>query len=341
MSSVLYTSSAPHDLREYWMRATPLLGIRRLGMAAVSSDRPLAAKELNKLLLSLHIVECGDGRASVGPTTLYHYRRAAERLGVLVRQGRRLTPNMADRDVREFLDPARADMTDSVVRGAAWRIVTRCAEPKRFFFDLFVIGGTEYDSGDFTLRASPVGWRTYREDRRTFASLTNLATGAECVLDGPVKVSSIIYGVRYWAKNELCVIDEYYEHGTEHDRVVMYPTQDGSEQAAKDLLAERLDRSAEWSTLSLRELITAGCVPRRIRREVLYRKIAALKASMPDSVVMIPAPPSLAALTARSRGQADLQLQNYMKYGNAYVSHVRIHSEAGRFLDEKANSGVQ
>jgi hypothetical protein len=354
---IAFSAAAPDRIRspdfDYWMRSISLRVLHRIVRVAAAMARPLSAADLNALVLETGQVKPARGRFTPGPTTLYHYRRAAEKLGLLRRDGRRFTVNRGDSLVLALAETDSFD--DATVRDALSQIVIRCPEPRRFFFDLFMPRDGGYDAIDFMLDASPVMWQTFRTRQmlpasisdghatngprghsvgsKLMATLINPDTGASVNLDSPVRVSSLLYGVRYWAKDELRIIDEYTREGK---GVAMFSVINQAEAAATKArhgLVGLLSPDREWSEFSVDDLVEKLCIPLHVSKRNLFGVIADIKRNAPGSVVTISVPPNLITMVTKTHSQGDLRLQDYMKNGSEYVGGVRLHADARRYLN--------
>ena len=318
-----------------WMRAVSFAGLHRLLHAVAERPGGLRAKEINGLVL--------DGRVTLTPresrpkpTTLYHYRNTLLRLGALRRDGRRLMPDAANPHVRDLLDvPAPADGEQALTVGARESfaaLVLNNDECRSLFFDLFMPSATGCSSvTDFRARGVPVDWDRRNSSGATEVVLSNRATKrtARCV--SHAGVAAVLYGLRYWARDELRLIDEYRQiAGT----TTMFPVAGrnaaGPERDAvvSDTVRFLLSLRApgEWAFFSILELIERCCEQRRQPIAVLFETIDALLDRWRHDVVLIPTSRGMATFTARSPQEEALVLRRYYTRGaGPYISHIRIH----------------
>ena len=286
----------------------------------------------NKLVLTRR-------RAGPAPTTLYHYRRTLLCLHALKRDGRRLRINAADPDVRALLClpvPASGDrtLTDSAKDHFA-ALVLKNAPCRTLFFDLFMPVGVTADAVvRFRHNGCPVRWTRHTSCRAREVVFHNDTTDRTVRCTSPVSVAALLYGVRYWARDELGLIDEYCPKGG--DGVVMFPilrprsyaTRNGRSvpQIAYRLLSMR--NSEEWTVFSILDLITRCCEAHRQPISALFDAIDWLLREWPHHVVLIPTSRALATLTAPSAPRETLELRQYYRVSNGpYISHLRIHKD--------------
>lgn len=323
---------------QYWMRAISFAGLHRIVKAVAAFPNGLRAAEMNQLVQENKLV-LTRRRAGPAPTTLYHYRRTLLCLRALKRDGRRLRINASDPDVRKLLChpvPAGGDHTlnDSAKDHFA-ALVLKNAPCRALFFDLFMPLGVNADSiVSFRQNGFPVKWTRHNSCRAREVVFHNDKTDRTVRCTSPVSVAALLYGVRYWARDELGLIDEYCPKGG--DGVVMFPilrprscaTRNGRSvpQIAYRLLSMR--NSEEWTVFSILDLITRCCEAHRQPISALFDAIDWLLREWPHHVVLIPTSRALATLTAPSAPRETLELRQYYRVSNGpYISHLRIHKD--------------
>ena len=344
---------------DHWMRAVSFAGLHRLLHAVARNPGGLRAKEINDLVL--------DGRVTLTPrdsrpkpTTLYHYRNTLLRLGAFRRAGRKLIAEAADPRVRDLLrlpPPAEGErrLTDAARESFAALVLSN-DECRSLFFDLFMPSGAACSSlADFRARGVPVDWDLHpssdapevtRRNRRTLTRpasrrrarhraarvvLRNRESGREARCGSHTSVAAVLYGLRYWARDELRLIDEYRQIA---GATTMFPVAGrnaaGAERdaAVSDTVRFLLSLRApgEWAFFSILELIERCCEQRRQPISVLFEAIDALLDQWRHDVVLIPTSRGMATFTARSPQEEELVLRRYYTRGaGPYVSHIRIH----------------
>ena len=146
-------------------------------------------------------------------------------------------------------------------------------------------------------------------------------------------IVSVLYGVRYWARDELFIIDEYSARGG--DGSVMFPVDPQSEasciseRAVAHAVRFLLDnRGPEpWTVYSINELIVSYCQEFRRPITTLFRAIEWLRHNWPQHIYLIPTSVGIATLTV-SPQRENMALRDYYKDPRGpYVSHFRIHKD--------------
>lgn len=316
---------------DYWMRAVSFAGLHRMLKAVAAAPEGLRASEINDLVLDREIAL--THRDSVpAPTTLYHYRNTLCRLGALVRDGRRLLANADDSDVRALLrEPAPPNTGRSlgdVARELFATLVMRNRDCRSLFFDLFMPSSGADSVSDFRENGNPVRW--HRGGNNGAVTLRNRITGREQILELPTSVAAVLYGLRYWARDELMLIDEYCPRA-DHGAVmfpIARPETEASDRAVLDTVAFILSqrKADEWTLFSVPDLIAHAGEVRRQPIRVLFEAITWLRNNWPGHTVLVPTSRSLATITATSRQRENLELRRYYKARNGpYISHFRVH----------------
>ena len=319
----------------YWMRTVSFAGLHRLLHAVAACPGGLRAKEINDLVLDGGVT-LTPRESRPKPTTLYHYRNTLLRLGALRRDELKLIPDVANPHVRDLLAvPPPADgkrHLNDAARESFAALALGNDECRSLFFDLFMpsaAGCTSID--DFRERGVPVDWDRRNSSDATEVVLRNRATErtARCV--SHASVAAVLYGVRYWARDELRLIDEYRQIA---GATTMFPVAGrnaaGAERDAavsgtvRFLLSLR--SSGEWAFFSILDLIERCCEQRGQPISVLFEAIDALLDQWRHDVVLIPTSRGMATFTARTPQEEDLVLRRYYTRGaGPYVSHIRIH----------------
>ena len=180
----------------------------------------------------------------------------------------------------------------------------------------------------------PVKWTRGCPPKNKEIVFQNNTTGRTARCTSPVSVAAILYGVRYWARDELGLIDEYCLKAD--GGVIMFPVSRSRPSAAGGNCSVRqavrfllsLRDPDEWTVFSILDLITRFCEARRQPIRILFDAIDWLLQEWPNHVVLIPTSPALAALTATSRPREILELRRYYRASNGpYISHLRIHKD--------------
>ena len=327
--------------RLYWMRAVSFAGLHRLLTAVAAAPAGLRARDVNALVLD-GCITLTPRRPRPKPTTLYHYRNTLIRLGALVRDGLRLRVNRDNPEVAALLtEPAPAN-GDHVANHAAREhfaaLVLKNEDCRALFFDLFSPAhGPAHTVSDFRRHGAPVSWTRRPTPDAPAIVFRNHATGRETTHSSRVAVPTVLYGLRYWARDELALIDEYSDCTL--DRTTLFPIaappagpadRDAAIlQAVRFLLSLRARHAdREWTMLSVSDLIVEYCQDHRQPRNVLFGAFDWLRRRWPGHTILVPTPLGLATLAARSSEQQDVALRRYYKPVNGpYVSHIRFHQD--------------
>ena len=317
------------------MRAVSFAGLHRMLAAVAGNQGGLRAREINDLVLTNRVtLTPRDSRPK--PTTLYHYRNTLLRLGALRRDGRKLRADVANphvRDLSRLPPPAGGEQSlTGAARESFASLVLNNEQCRSLFFDLFMPAGAGCASvADFRQRGVPVEWDRRPSSGATEVVLQNRVTGRTACCVSRTSVAAVLYGIRYWARDELRLIDEYRRIA---GATVMFPVA-GPASASADgdpavpetirfLLSLRAP--GEWAFFSVLDLIERVCERRRQPISVLFNALDDLLRQWRHDIVLIPTSRGLATLTARSPQEEKLVLRRYYTHGNGpYISHVRIH----------------
>ena len=163
--------------------------------------------------------------------------------------------------------------------------------------------------------------------------LRNRATGRTARCTSRTSVAAVLYGLRYWARDELRLIDEY---GAVTGATTMFPLSRRDPSTAEVAPAVQdtirfvlsLRAPGEWAFFSVHDLIAQCCEERRQPISVLFEAIDNLLREWPQHVVLTPTSRGLATLTAANPQQELLLLRAYYRHANGpYISHFRIHQD--------------
>ena len=336
----------------YWMRAVSFAGLHRLLGAVGDFPTGLRAKEINELVLERRVTLTARSQPPK-PTTLYHYRNTLLRLQALVRDGRRLRPNRDHPAVRGLLRaPAPANGDQSVGDAAREHfadLILSNEQCRTLFFDMFMpSGGSCTSLSDFRENGAPVSWARKTSSGVTEVLFENESTGRTARHTSAASVTAILYGLRYWARDELRLIDEY-GRGSE-GKVVMFPVSgrcssmpdhDSPVTRAVRFLLDR--RSAdEWTLFSISELIVDYCQTLRQPRAALFDAIDWLRREWPHHTVLIPTSRAMATIAAASPQQESFELRRYYKSPRGpYISHLRLHEDVAVEAEDATHRHVR
>lgn len=338
---------------DYWMRSVWFAGLHRILKAVAGFPHGLRARELNQLITENKLLRTRRGSAPA-PTTLYHYRNTLLRLGALKRNGRMLCINVDDPDVYELLNQPTPNTADqSLCVGAIdsfAELVLRNPQCRSLFFDLFLPLDTGPTSvAAFRQSGSSVNWTRHNSVGTTHVMFRNDTTGRTATCRSPASIAAVLYGLRYWARDELKLIDEYSQRS--NHSTVMFPVSLSGDtgpvvdsavlQTVRYILSLR--GSGEWTLFAVSDLIAQCCKERRLPIQVLFRAIDWMLSEWPNHTVLIPTSRALATLTATSAQRDALALRRFYKMLNGpYISHIRIHKDISTTPREEAlNHGLR
>jgi hypothetical protein len=205
---------------------------------------------------------------------------------------------------------------------------------RTYFFDLFMPERDTYTVEQFRTAGCSVTWR-WRGDGSPREVIFQSDRDKSLHLRSPSEIKSVLYGLRYWARDELRLIDEFFR---EDRNSIMYPIfvtdgESSTQEVVRHILSLRAE-GAEWTTLSLHELAVYCCERRRRPLVKLFAALTWLFEQYPGHIVLIPTSRSFATFTARSRQREEFELRGYFRDRQGrYISHVRLHSSIGRLGD--------
>ena len=320
------------------MRTVSFAGLHRMLIAIANSRRGLTATEVTQLVRDQRLT-LTHHRAQPARTTIFHYRNTILQLGIVKRSGRFYQPNTDRQTVRNLLEippPGNADdvITDSARYEFASMVLTH-PDCRALFFDLFLPCGKDIKTvSDFTDYATPVTWYRTKANKIQQLVYCNASTGRSFTTSLSVAKPAILYGLRYWARDQLKIIDEYIPGPA--NRTLMFPVTlpNCSTAAMTHLILKiaatitRVDFTGDWIQSSISDLIEICCVKQRASRSLLYQTIDWMLTKWPHHIVLIPTSESIATLQVTSPNHASLLLRKYYKrQHNPYISHIRIHRD--------------
>ena len=337
---------------DYWMRSLSFAGLHRILSAVANAPHGLTASEINDLVLNKGLT-LTPNNPQPAPTTLYHYRNTLLRLQVLRRLGRKLQANFSDPAVRELLRlpvPRNGDQSlDHRARERFASLVLRNDQCRSLFFDLFMPTDQHFiTADDFRHRSVAVRWWHQRSStKRIEVILRNEQTGATARCASPISKTSIMYGVRYWARDQLQLIDEYCAPGGGSTTMFSLSAPNSAVTSINSTIMETvslllsLRTSADWTIFSIHDLILRCCETQRKPRTVLFGAIDWLIQEWPRLTVLIPTSSALATVNAMSLYGEDFILKRYYRHGTGpYISHIRIHKDVS-IPHRRASNNVQ
>jgi len=312
------------------MRAASFVALRDLVGLMAEHPHGLRAKDIERLAQEERGLRTRKGRIP-SRTTVYHYRNILFHLEVLTRQRQRYVLNQENPTVHTLLkviSPGSATLS-SDERRLFSRLVVSNDDCRRHFLDLFVPKKDTYGLDDFIFSGQRVAWQNYSGSEGRRVRLHNLDTrGKERWLCTENEFQAILYGVRYWARNELRFLDELF---LEDRGGVMFPVKPIGPVPAPEIVAallEALNGVKEWTVFSIREVIYEWGPRYHIPLERIFHTLLALHGQYSEYIVLIPTAEAFAAITATSPAAEDYQLRSYLRDSKGrYISHFRVHSK--------------
>ena len=334
----------------YWMRSVWFAGLHRILKAVAGFPNGLRAGELNRLVADNKIL-LTRASSPPAPTTLYHHRNTLLQLGALERSGRMLRVNVNNPHVCELLrqpapDSSGQSLCDGAVEAFAALVLTN-RQCRSLFFELFMPSDTSPLSVPaFRQKGFPVKWTRHNRPGTTEILFQNDTTGRAAHCTTPASIAAVLYGLRYWARDQLKLIDEYSRRSD--DSTIMFPislspsTGSGIDSAVLQTvqLILSLRSSGEWTLFAVSELITRCCENGRLPIRVLFRAIDWLLSEWPNHTAPVPTSRALATLTATSAQRDTLALRGFYKASTGpYISHIRLHKDITAIPTEAAYHG--
>jgi hypothetical protein len=326
-SNVQHPRSGPQQT--FWMRWVRFVGLLRIAHMVAEQQGGIRAGELNRKILEQNLYRTERGLPA--KSTLYHCRNTLINLGVIERHQRMLTIASNIPSVKRLLSVplAEQDSLPPAARQAFSDLVLQNPDCLHHFFGLFLASDIPVDSEHFADTAKPVIWTQQVRGRSSrVIELHSVARGNSAVLASPVAIRSILYGVRYWARDELQIIDEFFETGRGS---VMYPVRvETYSHNADALVLQVLDVPADpgdWTTISVNSLLRLFCEERGYRVSTLFDALRNIIDRHSAHVALIPTIPNFAAISATSRHREEFELRGYYTDGRGrLISHIRFHN---------------
>ena len=316
------------------MRSLSFATLHRVVWSFARTGRPVAAREINAVV---NAEREGAKGAVPSLTTLYRYRATLQRLGLMHRATKRWTVNLHHPVVAALAEvpPSGDSLLCATARSLFVDLVLSQPDCRSLFFDLFMPGpGWAPDSVAFCTQAAPVAWRHVKGGRTRHLELSNEATAQHWRHVEPQAALAILYGLRYWARDELRMIDEYAELG--RSTTVWFPISAPADtdlarkrkifHAVRFLLAK--SRPGPWTTHAISDLIAHYCIPCRESRSVLFSAIDWLCRWRSNRIALVPTPLAVATLASSSASREHLELTRYYRDPcGRLISDIRIHTD--------------
>ncbi len=266
----------------------------------------------------------------VSKTTVYHYRNTLRHLGILVVVNRRYQiarENPLVSELLEVIQPGTLGLSLQE-RECFAQFVVRNPDCRAYFFDLFMPQDiVTYDLEGFLDKGQPVVWRRVERENKRIEEIYNVEQDEKrCWIRSEDERQAILYGVRYWARNELGFIEEIFLEGTGGLMFPVYLRGPVPDPRVLNALRETISEQDGWTLLSLRKLAAAWGPKYRISLDRLYGTLEWMYHQFPQYVVLIPTSESFATIMATSPQAEKYHLRGYYQDEKGrYISHIRVY----------------
>jgi hypothetical protein len=310
-----------------WMRSVSFVALRETLAIISTHSGGIRAHEIDDEVRKFTSVTT-QNKQPPSRTTFYHYRNTLYQLGIITRVKQRYFVNQAESRVAELIHiikPGQEKLSDREQSLFADFVISN-PDCRAHFFDWFMEGVEEkYEKDDFINNGTRVAWAEYPKERGRLVRLYGVDNFRERWLSTEQEFQAILYGVRYWARTELHLIDELF---LEDRGGVMFPIAAVHENAISQVISGIFEQLSDddWTVMSLRELAFRLAPLYKITINSFYKIIKELQTKFPQYIVFIPTSQSFASVTAGSPEAVVYQLRGYLRDNNGnYISHIRIH----------------
>jgi hypothetical protein len=321
-----HIAQSPH----LWMRGHYSFNeLRDLVVLLKEHPQGLRPMELNRIVRERELIRTQKGNEPKA-TTLYHYRRALLNLGIVKYRGGNLVIASDDAVVARLVDSlGYKRILSPQERHAFTELVLRNSECRQNFFDYFMPGDGSYSPGEFVEEGVPVIWQALSREKTRLVMFSHLDREVIGQIATEVEIQAILYGLRYWAKYQLLLIDELYREDIGN---LMFPIREpGSvpEETIKQAILSEISPETEWTVLSVQDLIYKWAVGLRVPVTRVFNTITHIYHEHPGLVALVSISRRLAAFTANSRFREDFELRSsYLQDERGrYISHIRFHRD--------------
>ena len=266
----------------------------------------------------------------VSKTTVYHYRNTLRHLGILVVVNGRYRIAGENPLVCELLEVIRPGTPGLSLqeRECFARFVVQNPDCRAHFFNLFMPKGiADYDLEGFLEKGQPVVWRRVEIENKCIEELYNVEQNEKRRwIRSEDERQAILYGVRYWARNELGFIEEIFLEGTGGLMFPVYLRGPVPDPRVLNALREAISEQDGWTLLSLRKLAAVWGPKYRVSLDRLYGTLEWVYRQFPQYVVLIPTSESFATIMATSPQAEKYHLRGYYQDEKGrYISHMRVY----------------
>jgi len=315
-----------------WMRWLDFSKLRDLFWLVAESGGQLRAKDLNKAGAEAGILVSERGEP-FKPTTVYHYRRTLQRLGLLSVSGGRYQINATHPAVQCLLaQPRQSGPLTLTERRAFATLVILNNDCYKALLGAFVPDGLRPQSVDaFVRSASPVIATVERVNAQSGGSVIVLLRSLDGELkaahSGETAIQAIMWGLLPWCTQELEFLDGVVTLREEH---VLFPREIAQERPVRQVaetILSLVNFDGPWATVRIEDLILEAGKRWRFPAKSTRDALSWLVQRFPRFVAPIPTSEDF-ALGRVHRTQRDVALNRYLRLpSGALVSHLRISSE--------------
>jgi hypothetical protein len=266
-------------------------------------------------------------------TTVYHYRNTLLHLGLLQRKKGKLYVTESNAVTNLLLNPSYGASLSQEEKRTFSELVFAQQDCRNFFSDIFWPFDKSYSLDSWLSRAVPVTWREMDSigNRRVRMQALHHINAIDLITENHIQ--ALLYGVRYWYRDELGLIDELFREDYGNIMFPVMPSATTSEDEILSRLFSGFQFEQEWERISLRDLAFSLCIEMRISVERLYNLIRSLQHTYPGHIVFVSTSRSFATITAGSGHREEFELRSYLKDDRGiYISHIRIHRRLKELL---------
>lgn len=320
-----------------WMRGSvSFVALRELTVYIFQHPEGIRPKEMETWARGKAQIRTQSGKL-ISKTTVYHYRNTLRHLGILVVVNGRYQVAKEKpfvKDLLGVLQPGAPALTLHEKESFA-QVVVQNRDCRQHFFDFFMPNiARDYNLSTFLDRAQPVAWRRLESGGNRFEELYNIRQpNKRRRISSEDERQAILYGVRYWARNELGFIEEIFLEGTGG---LMFPVYIGGRIPDPHILKALLGSISpdeEWTHFSLRKTVVEWGPKFRVSLKRLYGTLQWVYQQAAQYVVFIPTSESFATITASSPQTETYQLRGYFQDRKGrYISHMRVHRKLKEVL---------
>lgn len=311
----------------FWMRSVSFVGLRNIVALVRHFPNGLTARDIVNLVREAKPFMVKSKKIPSN-TTIYHYRNTLLHLGILVRYKNLLHIDWSNQNVLRLMNCLSEENQLTVREKQEFsQLVINQSDCRAFFSDLFWPNSNlGYSVEEWLSTSIPVTWVEINPRESRIVQLRSWKNIKVFQLSSENHIQAILYGVRYWFRDELGLIDEIFKEDTGNVMFPIFPNYQTSEQTVISTILNSLVFENEWARISIRELALSMCVKLRISLSYLFTIIRSLQKNYPGHILFIPTSRSFAAITASSKLRENLELRSFFQDDTGvYISHLRIH----------------